>query len=647
MRSELIEFFRYGAPEIGALRAGDRYVRARGNEQVQPVDISISHDEFLDQLDQLRYRTTDEDRRSALSELSRIVTAILGVCEQPDEATQIDLVTNAHELSGLPFEMAVNQAGEPIFAVSDPPLVLTRRVRQTSPGARVGWWSEPKVLLAVADPPNPDGTAASVPLRAHRKALRDALAAWSEPLPGHDDAVPEDHQGVLTVLTGASLAEIRRRGEAAIAAGRPFTHLHILAHGCVVGSGPRAKFGLALHADDNSRGRVEVTPEQLRDGLQPLIERLSVVTLAACDSGNQSTTIGRGGSLADLLHGAGVPVVVASQFPLTEDGSEIFARTFYDRLLAGDDVREAVHATRVALWEARDNHYHDWASLVAYVQLPEDYPSLFHQVRLKSQMGSLSIAQDWADYLVEHQVNEPERYDFVDRRLRKRIESLINFLDAKLGDVVHLENLGLLGSAEKRLAELAFHRTRFGAAEVWRVESTKALERARGWYEKGFTHNLSHHWTGVQSLSLEAVRTGRIARVGRWHAVEESAWSGLRRAQALDESDPKHLIDRMWALGSRWELDLLASMADLPSAVDRAEAHLAELVGLLPDAATEEQRFPIESSRRQLQRYVSWWTSGNGHFDGGPDLSADAARLLAMLPEPRPRITSATAGAAS
>jgi CHAT domain len=638
MRSELIEFFRFGAPDIGLLRAGDQYLRARANEQVQQVAITIHHDDFLDRLDKLRYRTTEAERRTALSELSKIVTAMLGVCRQPGEATQIDLVTNALELSGLPFEMAVDQAGRPIFAVSEPPLVLTRRVRQTSPGAPVVWWSEPKVLLAVAAPPNRDGTPASVPLKAHRKALREALAAWSEPLQGHPDAVPEDHQGVLTVLTDASLAGIRRLGEEAIAAGRPFTHLHVLAHGCEVGSGLRAGFGLALHADDDPGQRVEVTPEQLRDGLRPLVERLSVVTLAACDSGNQAGTISGGGSMAALLHGAGVPVVVASQFPLTVDGSTVFARTFYGRLLEGVDVREAVHATRTELWEVSDGRTHDWASLTAYVQLPEDYPSWFHKVRLKSEWGSLSIAQTWSDYLVEHEVNDPERYDYVAGRLRERIASLTHFLDDRLDDPDHRENLGLLGSAEKRLAELAFHRIRFGSAEVWRVESAQALDRARSWYEQSFTRNLSHHWTGVQSLSLEAVRTGRIARVGRWHAVHESARSDLQLASAAGRT-----LDRMWALGSLCELDLLASLTDLPSAVDRSRNRLAELVGLLPAAATAEERFAVESTRRQLQRYVSWWTTDHGHFAGGPDLAADAARLLAAVPGVR----TAAVGAAS
>jgi hypothetical protein len=38
--------------------------------------------------------------------------------------------------------------------------------------------------------------------------------------------------------------------------------------------------------------------------------------------------------------------------------------------------------------------------------------------------------------------------------------------------------------------------------------------------------------------------------------------------------------------------------------------------------------FPLESTARQLRRYVDWWTSANGFFPGASDLSAQAQALL-------------------
>jgi hypothetical protein len=42
--------------------------------------------------------------------------------------------------------------------------------------------------------------------------------------------------------------------------------------------------------------------------------------------------------------------------------------------------------------------------------------------------------------------------------------------------------------------------------------------------------------------------------------------------------------------------------------------------------------FPIDSTRRQLTRYVSWWTKGNGFFDvRDSDLADEAKELVKLL----------------
>lgn len=534
MRSELIEFFRFNELDTGMLRRGDRYLLARGKDPVREVPITIGHVEFIRRLDLLRYaKQTDEaQRQRALDELSDAVTEVLGVCQQPADGLQIDLVTNAAELSALPFELAVDAERRPIFAVSEPPLVLTRRVRRGSQGERPAWWSKPRVLFAVASHP---AAGAQVPLDAHRDALRAALKPWSEPLelPGLPQAVPDD-RNVLVPLLKAGPRAIRQAGEEAAKAGQPFTHLHILAHGCAIGDGLESRFGIAMHDDDDPTRMTEVSPERLCRELQPIAGQLVVVTLAVCDGGNQANSIAGGGSVAHELHSSGIPVVVASQFPLTFDGSTIFTSTFYRSLLAGKDVRHALHEARSILYQQHAQVGHDWASLVAYVQLPEDYNDRLYEVHLQAELAALRTAQAWSDHLTQHEVGNPTAFEDVASQLQDRIANLRNFLDSHTGriaDKARDENLGLLGSAEKRLAELSFQRAKLGHdAADWMSRTGQALRRAHAWYDKSFAGNLSHHWTGVQSLSLEAVLTGRISRVGRWYAAKEAAEADNERA---------------------------------------------------------------------------------------------------------------------
>lgn len=618
MQSELIEFFRFNRQAKGMLRKGDRYLLVRGNAPAREVRITIDHDDFMERLERLRYASqTDEgQRKQALDELSGTVTSMLGFGKKPVSAQQIDLVTNAAELSALPFELAIGTDGRPIFAAPDRPLVLTRRVRREWHGERPAWWSKPRVLFAYASPP---GAGPKVPFDDHLDALRVALKPWIEPLAGFEHAIP-DERSVLQILPKASLKAIRLEGSKAVKEGRPFTHLHILAHGCAIGQGFKRRFGLAMHDDADASKMTGVAPEQLRRRLTTIAEHLVVVTLAACDGGNQANSIAGGGSIAHELHSSGIPVVIASQFPLTFVGSTVFTGIFYRDMLAGQDVRDALYATRSALYQQADVG-HDWASLVAYVQLPEDYDDRLVEVGLQAEMASLSTAQLWSDHLTVNKVRDPAAFEEVADRLRNRIDNLDRFQirhrEQRAGHVRN-ENLGLLGSAEKRLAELYFHRAQLGDGQAdWINQAEQALRLARSWYQKGFVGNLSHHWTGVQALSLEAVLTGGIGRLGQWYAAVEAAETDSQREGEL------------WALGSLAELYLLAPLAGQGSRLDDAGRQLDELARRMYQVGPA--RFPVQSTKRQLERYVQWWTKENGYFGGSPDLAGEASQLLEVL----------------
>ena len=356
-----------------------------------------------------------------------------------------------------------------------------------------------------------------VPFQEHERALLAALEPWIPVQKGSGSA--PDPGGVMTTLPEVSLPALARACQAAVDEGKPYTHVHVLAHGYPIGRAHRARFGMALHSENEDLQAV--TPEELEEALAPLVGHAVVVTLATCDAANSTNTATSKRSIAHNLHVLGFPIVVASQLPFTKPGSTLTIETFYKAQLAGEDVRLALHQARVALYQSQSKTGHDWASLVGYVQLPEGYADHLRDVRLQSVLASLKVMQGWSDKLVKQDFKDPALFDRVAQQLQERIVALDRFRKEaeKIGQTGILgENLGLLGSAEKRLAELCFVRSKLGEAPRWQQSMREALQRSRDWYRKFAEKNLSNHWTGVQYLSLEAILDGRIANLGRWYA---------------------------------------------------------------------------------------------------------------------------------
>ena len=602
----LVEFLRFGG-DIGILRKGDRYLVARANEPVREFTMELDHDDFLTRLDLLRYvrDASPEEEKEAISTLAGVVTRMLALEPQTADV-QVDLVLTAQELLTLPFEAAEASDGEPLVFRDGPTVEITRRVRGAFRDHASEWPSKPRVLFAAASPEQ------SVPTEEHKQALRRSLDPWIEPLEEAREAT-RDERNVLTLLEQTSLRSLRET--CALAADRPYTHIHLLAHGCVVDPGITQKYGVTLHADDGA-GAATATASELVEALAAGGRLPTVVMLAACDSANVGSPVVIGSSLSHSLHAAGVPVVLGSQFPLTVVGSTIATASVYGALFAGDDVRDAIHKARRAVYDQRAETGHDWMSLVAYVQLPEGYHDRLIDVRLEAELASLRTAQNWADELSRLPAPPPETYERVADRLRERIASLSRWVaqpeNADRSAALD-ENRGLLGSAYKRLAELLFDRARLGDdPEGWKAESRVALEEAHGWYGRAFEQNLSAHWLGVQQLTLEVVLDGRIAKPWQWHAA-------LAAAETACASDHEY-----WACGSRAELHLLAPYAGQRRQIAEAVRALREM----KQRVGPTNRFPIESTARQLARYTTWWTSDNGLFANQKDLVQDAGRLV-------------------
>src|SRR5262249_12277751 len=178
----------------------------------------------------------------------------------------------------------------------------------------------------------------------------------------------------LTFLPNATIESI----ESHCATGE-YTHVHILAHGSRIEDAYDFRYGLLLH-DARDLGRSElVLGARLATALRGTVRsggnglvRPAVVTLASCNSGNVGSVAGAGSSVAHAIHDAGIPMVVAGQFPLSFAGSVRMVEVMYEGLLWGRDPRVVLCDLRRRL-HSQFSETHDWASIAAYAALPPDF----------------------------------------------------------------------------------------------------------------------------------------------------------------------------------------------------------------------------------------------------------------------------------
>jgi hypothetical protein len=610
----MVEFHRFGRPQ-NILSSENRYIRTTGWDAVaREVSPSLDHEDLLRSLNALRYgsHTSDAQRQAARERLATEAARLLEpVVPGGDELLQLDLVSNAAELWAFPFESCFAHHQD-WLSDANRGVVVTRRIRGDFSANVTPWPVVPRVLFAHA-PIAADLEQSLV--NAHVSALTRAFEPWAR----GKKAKREQDNPVLSVREVASVQDLARfRNEL-----QP-THVHVLAHGAPTPPDPglpqREIWGLRLGYE----GEPGAAPVDVADALQPLDGLPVVVTFAACDSANQMSPAFGVHSVVQELHGRGVPVVVGSQLPLTKAGSHVFTRAFYEPLLQAEDVRAALHAARVHLY--RDaSAGHDWLSLVGYVRLPPDgYAAYLDEVGLRVELRLLDTAQARADALSTG-TGGLDDFTETEQLVKRRLDSLKARRQriANRKDLLE-ESSGLEASAYKRLAELLFIKgLRYDDTQSsdWR-SSRQALEQALDAYRNAYQADLHSHWLGVQQLALEAALTGRIARAEDWALV-------TRAAQIARDAAPKDGKRDCWSCGTLTELALLAPFAQRPRDLDAAR----QAAALLTTRAREaDDEFPIASTRRQIERYVRWWTSPRGFFpDAHADLSADAAQLLHVL----------------
>jgi hypothetical protein len=657
MRTLTLELLRHGPAHNQLLSPLTPYLALCENHPAVTLQMPLEHNQLLHRLGALSYQLGDASRSFQLHDTARLMADLLGhipglgadmarpgngPSPDPTQAiTHLRLVLSASELALLPFELALSPpgcpgTGQPLLLQSQSPVCITRETRRV-PETQLVWPSETRVLFAVASPAG----AEPVPALAHLLALRERIEPW---------VIRPDQLGQhLTVLSHASLEAI----EAACAA-TPFTHVHILAHGGEVRDGYDTRFGLMLHRAGDPDGEADVVSgERLASALRTTCRgatgsgaaRLrgpAVVTLASCNSGAVGSVAGVGASIAHALHQAGIPLVVASQFPLSFGGSVRMVEALYGGLLWGEDPRGLLVDLRRQL-HAEFPASHDWASLTAYSSLPADFNAQLATAQIQRAMTSIDVALNQADTVVGQlppiaplaPLRPPPRSKqlltaaaAVPKAAEPTTAALMAALDAAIQrvraakqrlqatmerhDSQRIRILGLLASTEKREAALSHQRqlrTRKPAErDAQRAAMWASLARSRALYFQCYGHERVPYWT-TQYLSLTVVLRagGQLDAQADSPGRDTTALWNLAEVQALHDLDSAQRLERAWALGNLIELYLLApAINGLAKRGAGWDALAASHARLLADGAAEGA-FEVFSTRRQVQRYLDWF----------------------------------------
>ena len=402
-----LEFLRPGPSHNQLLSPLTPYIALCGDDGPVTVQMPFEHRQLLMRLRRLRYESNkdpakDEQRQAEVRDMGEAIGKVFSqvpalLSELPNaggeagKLVHLSLSLSGFELGLIPFELAISMdgfpsSGSPLFLQTRIPISITREIRRGNP-LPIVWNRKPRILFAFAEP---DGL--NVPAQAHLNALRLAIEDWviiKDPDKANERV--EEVKKILTILPNATLKQIREA-----CANTEYTHVHILAHGAPLEYAVDRRYGVALCNElDNSADIVD--GERLamtltaRDASGNVKYCPTLVTLATCDSGNINSVLTPGGSIAHELHAAGIPWVIASQFPLWMRASAIAAEVLYKRLLNGADPRWVIYELRQRL-RTDSSGTHDWASIVAYATIPADFEQQVNAFRDKWYVQNLTLS---------------------------------------------------------------------------------------------------------------------------------------------------------------------------------------------------------------------------------------------------------------
>jgi CHAT domain-containing protein len=162
----------------------------------------------------------------------------------------------------------------------------------------------------------------------------------------------------VDVLPRATAARLQQR----LAETRPDV-LHFVGHGDFDTEGG------SILLEDGRGGARPLSFAGLRDLLCG--RGLRLVSLNACETGRGGRVDWSRGVAAALV-AAGVPAVIANQYPVLDTAATSFAGTLFAALARGDGLGDAVHEARVALSGEGRPEQLDWAIPVLFARDPTE-----------------------------------------------------------------------------------------------------------------------------------------------------------------------------------------------------------------------------------------------------------------------------------
>jgi hypothetical protein len=167
-------------------------------------------------------------------------------------------------------------------------------------------------------------------------------------------------RAAVEVLTPPTAGRLQRR----LAAGGVDV-LHFVGHG---GFDEREREGSLLLEDERGRPRPLGT-----DALRQVVcgRGLRLVFLNACETGRGGRVEWNRG-VAPALVAAGVPAVVANQYPVEDAAATAFARELYAQLAAGSPLGDAAREARVAVGRDLGTGTLGWAVPVVFARDPRE-----------------------------------------------------------------------------------------------------------------------------------------------------------------------------------------------------------------------------------------------------------------------------------
>jgi beta-lactamase superfamily II metal-dependent hydrolase len=609
-----IEFLRAGPRHNQLLSPLTQYLGVCGNFPASRVTFPYEHGDIERRLQELRYAViATEDKRRARKvleqtgrEIAQVLSNIDGLAgmldpkgDQQNTLTHLRIVISASELAMLPFEAAKvptgtgSGAGSLWLALrSRAPVCITRQIRSVAVDG-LPWPTSPRVLF-IAGP--------ETPLEEHQKALETAMAPWRD----QDDSVAN----LLTVLKEPTTKEIKKALADAAASGKPFTHVHVLAHGTQIDDGDiYSPVGLML----SDREGKPVPGDQLASTLtsfsrEEKVLAPTVVTLASCDSARQVDVRTADAAFAHDLHDRGIPLVVASQFPLTEEGSVPFVSRFYEGQLRGEHPLVSLYAVRLDLHSSMSSDSHDWASIVVYESLPPDLSLQLENLRYWQSRRALDGALNRLEEIAK---KNSAGTDALRKETLKSVDSGVAELPTT--GPYALECAGLRASAHKRVAIDAMEyadRTKNGErVDALAEECRRRLHKSRTEYWRASRAFLAPsaaslrrksnlHWLLGQVISLDVVLN---------QPLDLPLLTAACIAADIDLEGTDE-VERAWAHVSHTEL-LLLRLAEAGLKPERRKAiaekaleHAQAFISLVGPGSEH-----MATTWRQIDRYVSWW----------------------------------------